>query len=73
MEVCEAINLGIYAIVCFSSLILGGVTAAMIITRNPHLFEKDKPEPKPSVADLCWPDGDHTPPEYYRKDKPDDR
>ena len=40
---CDVINLGIYAIACFSAFVLGGVTVAMLITQSPHLFRKGKP------------------------------
>ena len=59
MEACEAINLGIYAITNFASLVLGVVAALMIRARKPDPFY---PTPE-DVADLCWPDGDHTPTE----------
>jgi len=80
MEVlCEALNIGIYAIACASSFILGVVGTLMVRARKPDAglgLPADVDDEDIGLApdklfretdDLCWPDGDHTPPEYHRK------
>ena len=61
MEGCEVMLPIVYVLTHITVFVAGFVVAMWAITRKPDL--------ELPVDDLCWPDGDHTPPEYYRKDK----